>query len=278
MAALPQAWDAAIDYLRLTYVHPSPPEEVVYAYQTAAEQTASRMYLETYSPENWAWRGYVGSSWGSVSVGLGNQGLLVQASGAAAHELFTHALPATNTPRLDLQVTYWYDIDDPGRAWNVARASERHREQNKRARYGIRVIDGMGDGDTCYIGRRGHNGKLLRVYDKWRQQDKSQEYRHAWRYEVELADEHALAAASVLREGGAGHHAVLDIIAGHCRERGVELPGIERSIYYHPLRAKARPESIARTVRWLEEQVAPALEKAISRGLTEDEARAILGL
>lgn len=274
----PRMWHADVDYLRLTH-RPGPGyDSAAFSYQTVAAEVAGRLMLEQYRPERWMWRGYYGETWGSVSWGEGAQGAILQVSGAAAAEAVRHRLPYTGTPRLDLQVTYWLGADVKGLAAYVAEQTDRVRYGPKGPKWAARLVDGRGDGDTCYIGRRGKRSKFLRVYDKWREQGQPDEYQYAWRFEAELTDEHAEYALGTLLDTELSQHTVLGVVAAYFRERGITLPEVTNGSYYRPSMVRKPPESMARTLRWLEEQVAPALEKAYGRGLTQDEVRAILGL
>jgi DNA relaxase NicK len=140
------------------------------------------------------------------------------------------------------------------------------------------MYSGFGEGDTCYIGARGGETKFLRCYDKWRQQGLAEDYRFAWRFEAELTDGHGAYALGTLEEGAFEHYEVLALLAAYWEERGISLPEVVGAHYQAASVMRKPPESIERTVKWLDTQVRPALEKAFAQGLTPDQARSILGL
>ena len=271
-------WHADVDYVRLTHTPGPGFEDALALYQAAAADVAGRQLLPQYRPEPWVWKGYYGETRGCVAWGEGRQGALFQASGGAAADAFRLRLPYTKAPRIDLQVTYWLGTDLKSLAQLVADQSDRARQTEKGVRWALRVVDGRGEGDTCYIGRRGKRAKFLRCYDKWRQQGRSEEWEYAWRFEAELTDEHGGYAAGTLLDTDVSQHTVLAVLAAYWEERGIKLPEVTSGNYYLPSVIRRPPESIERTVRWLDEQVAPALEKAYGRGLTRDQVRTILGL
>lgn len=271
-------WHADADYLRLTYKKGHAFQAAYDAYVRAADKVAADLILPGYTWQDWHWQGYRGRYLGPVAVGESEQGAIIQVSGAAAAAAVRLRLPYTGCPRLDLQVTYWLGADFKSLAWEVAQQTDKARFKGSRTMWKARLVDGRGDGDTCYIGRRGNRSKFLRCYDKWRQQGKSNEYKYAWRFEAELTDEHAEYAMGTLLDTDLSEYTVLAVLASYWTERGVQLPEVQGGGYFAPSRIKRPPEDVGRTVKWLEEQVRPALDKAMGRGLTEDQIRSILGL
>lgn len=274
----PLMWHSDVDYLRLTHKVGPGLSEAVGLYRAAASEVAGRLILPGYRPERWVWKGYYGETWGSVSWGEGAQGAILQLSGVAAAEGVRLRLPWTGCPRLDLQATYWLGADVKGLAHHVAEVTDRFRWSERGPKWSCRYIDGRGEGDTTYIGKRGKQSKFLRVYDKWRQQNLSEDWRHAWRFEAELTDGHAEYALGTLLDTTMSEHTCLGVLGAYFQERGIYLPEIRDGRYYRPSVIKKPPEDVDRLVRWLEEQVAPALERGIAAGLTRDQIRTILGL
>lgn len=274
----PMSWQAGIDYVRFTHRPGAGHDKALKTYEKIAEQVAGELVLPQYTFTPWQFRGYVGRSLGPVAYGEGSQGCILQVSGPAAQLACERRPPYTGCPRLDIQASYWLGADFRSLAWEVAGETDKVRMVHTKPLWACRVVDGRGEGDTCYIGRRGSKSKFLRVYDKWRQQDYAPEWKFCWRFEAELTDGHAEYALGTLLDGDLAEYSVLGLLNAYFVERGVHLPEVRDANYYQPSRIKKPPEDIGRTLRWLEEQVRPALEKAYGRGLTEDEVRAILDL
>jgi DNA relaxase NicK len=274
----PALWQPSIDYLRLTHKTGPGFEEALAQYVLAAEHVAGQLILEGYSSDDWTWMGYSGKTWGQVSWGEGRHGAIVQASGVAAQMMAEQRLPWTGVPRIDVQVTYWLGADFRSLAAQVAEQSDRFRRSKAGRPWKVRLEDGKGDGDTCYIGSRGSKSKFLRCYDKWRESGQEEGWRNAWRFEAELTDSHGEYALSWCEDCNFEEWGILALCAGYWEERGIVLPEVPVRGYVKPSVIKRAPESVERVVQWLETQVAPALSKAAARGLTRDQMRAILGL
>lgn len=273
----PAMWHADVDYIRLTCKPGELLDSARYAYNLAFEEVAGTYVLPSYKPEPWQMKGYRGVRLGPIAWGEGAQGVIIQASGAASADLARRAMPHTGIPRIDLQATYWLPSDLKSLAASVCDISNLARFQRKGRPWKVVLYQGFGEGDTAYIGSRGGETKYLRCYDKWRQQDKSPDWQYAWRFEAELTDGHARYAYGSLIDGAFDHYHVLAVLAAYWEERGITLPEVYSHGYQAVGKIRRPPESVERTVRWLEEQVAPALEKAYARGLTEAQAAAILG-
>jgi len=271
-------WDAGVDYLRLTHRRQGSDGYPYTQYVSAGERVASICYPYGQSVEPWKWYGYYGGRVGSIAWGVGNAGCVVQASGVAARELFDAHLPHTNVPRLDIQATFWYEQDRPEEARKVGALAVDFRRKRRGRPFKVRVIDGTGEGDTTYIGARGKKSKFLRVYDKWRESDKQEDYRYAWRYEAELSDVHAVQAHGSLLDLPKTHYSSYAVCSGFFSERGVHLPEVEGATILAPDKLPRDETTTERTLRWLRDQIRPAIEKAISRGATPDAIVGALGL
>lgn len=272
------AWGAWIDYLRLT-LPASEVDQVVrerYHQAVMAAGRASGSAATRLRP--WAVLGYYGVQIGAAAWGESAQGVMVQASGAAASNLFGANLPCAGVPRLDLQVTVWYSDYDGDIAARAAVEAERARDARARRACRMRYIDGYGAGDTLYVGRRGKNARFLRLYDKWRETGESDEYLHAWRWEVELTDEHARVAYRELQSVGEADVTVASMVVSEFARRGITVPVPSAGLVLPIPRRIRRARDTDRRMAWLRSQVAPSLEKLLADGVERVDIMSALGL
>ena len=273
----PTAWTAAIDYLRVSHGAGEEGQKAELEWYAVQRQVATQLDSNSCAAQ-WRWMGYEGVTWNGVSVGRGRHGSLLQASGVAAAQVFDAGISWRGCSRLDLQVTYWYESDAPWVAEGVADLATEARHKTGTRPYKVKFIDGRGDGDTTYLGSRGKDTKYLRVYDKWREARGEGVWRYAWRWEVELTDGHAKYALSTLEDWGQSEHSVASLVAGYFAEKGVTIPDTSTTVLL-PIGKAPRPATdTERRLRWLSEQVRPAIDKICASGVSSEEVRRLLGL
>lgn len=271
-------WDASIDYIRCTYR--SKADETVHSAHIRAIEGAGAYSNEGFvAVVPFKMQGFYGGKCGSAAWGYRDDGLyLLQGSGPAAQWLFDANLPYTNCSRIDLQATYWYDRDYSGLAASTAQLSLKARAGFAGRPWKINHINGMGQGDTTYIGTRGKDSKYLRCYDKWRQTERAEEYKYAWRYEAELTDKHANYALTWLRGAKRSQEVMLSFLNSYWQERGVELPNLTANMNVKTVLPRYTMDDVDRRLHWLETQVAPAIDKLIALGVSSDHIAGLLGL
>lgn len=272
------AWTAYVDYVRLTFRAGPGMDEAWGLYRTAPLKVGRRDGEGERRLEPWRWMGYRGYSLGPVQVGEREDGLILQASGPIAAEVVDLKLPWTGVPRIDLQVTYWYDTYWPSVAAEVAERSVRARAGQKGRPWKVAHINGMGNGDTTYIGSRGGETKFLRCYDKWAQSGREGQWRYAWRYEAELTDGHGRYALGTIEDVGQSEATVAALVNSYWAERGVKLPEIANTQCYSASRIKREPTDDERRLEWLKRQVRPTIDKLLAGGVSYEQLRAVLGL
>jgi len=222
--------------------------------------------------------GYDGERIHNVAWGQGEQGFILQASGVGAREASLLVLPYTSCARLDVQATFWLAADDAGLASRVDATVASFKRRKKGRPVSNRLVSTHGDGDTAYVGVRGKKAKFLRCYDKWRESKYEEGYRHAWRYEAELTDDHARLCLSKLEGLPKTPQTVLSLVAGYYRERGVVLPDVGDCAPISPEALPRDEGSDARRLRWLRDQVRPTVEKMLARGIPYWEILEALGV
>ena len=272
------AWSSYVDYLRLTHSGNAENVDLEQAYHMAMLRAARRAGPEESAVERFRLMGYYGYRLGSAFWGRSEQGYMVQCAGVGAAELFDMNLPFTGVPRLDVQVTYWYERENRGVASATAELSVHARAKNRGRPWKVRYINGMGSGDTCYIGSRGKKSKFLRCYDKYAESGQNADYKYAWRYECELTDFHAIYAYNTLRSLGQSDLSCMQVLSGYWQERGISLPYDGTLEALPPGKLPLDITSKERWLRWLKEGVAPSIEKRMLQGCDIGEILAALGL
>lgn len=229
----------------------------------------------------WRLLGYSGWHCGRVSCGRRDTEGLLQLSGqlAADHLCAVLATGATIT-RLDLQATVRYtpslgslaaDLYDAYRFWQP--------RKGKKAT-GRLVTDSEG-GSTLYVGARG-NDWFVRLYNKAaeraaaRDSDGQRRYADCWRWECETGNEIAARLAASYCAAAARHTLCTGVMHDWAAVRGwghfVPVGAYE----LQPGHSTSRSD-VDTTLRWLDTQVRPALERLIAQGCSERVA-SVLGL
>lgn len=259
-------WWAAPDYVRLTAGDPRN-EDLADLYKQTAHRVVASSETSGLGWRPWTWMGYVGEACGSVAYGRSYVGHILQISGWQAADEAVLRLPFDNVPRWDVQLTVWLNEDVPSLGRRVVEASEAARDRAAHRPWRTTLIDGRGSGDTAYIGSRS-SATFLRIYDKWREQGRSEEYVHAWRFELELKDSAAKPYWPSLHGPTPAPDYYAAIVLANLRSRGIHLPPIgalRDQIVPEPLRRR-RPTDDSR-LAWLRTQVAPSLDKLRASGV-----------
>lgn len=264
----PAMWFASIDYLRVTV-----PGKRMADFERALISGMERIGAEGVDGatnfERWAWMGYTGFRMDSMAFGYREDaGYIYQASGVQAQSLYNLCLEYNGVPRIDVQVTCWYENYCEWVAEEVAARSYAVSHGARGNPWRVRHVKGFGAGDTAYLGSRGKETRYVRVYDKYKERKDDPDYLNAWRWEVEFTDGYAREVYGRLLDSGASPWECAGVVYSVLRERGVILQGLDRSTVHEVPKVK-RPESdINRTLLWLQMQVAPSLDKLQARGVS----------
>lgn len=262
----PVMWYAAPDYVRLT-ANGYESESAVYRTYEHAGRTVADWLGEVASDEKpWGANGYTGRSIGPVAWGHGREGVCIQVSGPGSERLRAYNPPWDNVSRLDIQVTFWFAEDSEGIARDVARKSASAASAARHRPWGVQHINGYGKGDTCYIGSR-RSAVFLRAYDKWREQGETEDWRYAWRFEVELKESQGVA----YWEGPRGSVPSPDYWASAAvpfwRNRGITLPRCVSDTMAEAIRVPRPKTTTESRLRWLAESVGPSIVKLQRAGV-----------
>jgi DNA relaxase NicK len=209
--------------------------------------------------------GFEGLASGNCFVGFNETLGYAQFSGDKANYAFDYAMhPRAKVSRLDVQLTVKTDVMNVNEGKRCYRGAM---DNNKNIRDGrkrkIWIIMGSDGGDTCYIGAASSDQRA-RIYNK-EVQSEDISYTRCWRYEVVLRNELSTElAASVPNEDTERAEFCVSFIVDWLSKRGVSIPNVVSS-RATPLPIKrTRPTDVERKLKWLREQVRPAV-----RGLKE---------
>lgn len=226
--------------------------------------------------KQWSQLGYSGSAFGPVRWGFRPDGVMVQASGQAAH-IICELLPwvGWHCTRIDLQVT----VKDT-RSTQERMLLHRNQALTGRTAAGggrpwrVRYIEGMGDGDSLYIGSRASQ-VMMRVYDKERESGRADEYLGCVRYEVEFKGAAARTAFAQVTDSTARRRAVLDIVAAKCAHYGIEAPLDTPTGAVYNIRGQAEVTDLEAQMCWLARSVAPVVKRLTRLGYKADVLQAL---
>lgn len=273
-------YDADVDWLSVTAIGES---------ACAKLETVSQHYMGA-APRvyNWQCAGYRGKKGVELPPSLGGGGIayglrlrddtlsgLLQCWGGVCRKVEHHIgeLEEFRWTRVDLAVTVLFKSPIEGvQDWRCL-------TDDTKRRLLTRITKDNGEGGTLYVGRRGSE-TFGRVYDKGAQLG-TFPLRQYWRWEVENLGQHArqLATALMVSETSADRCAFISGVVGQFfNDAGIPIPslGVPRAPY-PVIQYATRVQSDAITIRWLREQVSPALRRVNGNGKLP-EALSALGL
>lgn len=267
-AARVQKFSAGVDWLQITaddHKHWRHVNLVLLPEQQRAEREGSG-----YRPSGQ--NGYYGRRTDHAFWGRRDDGLMAQASSALADELFMPLMScATRVPRLDVQLTCWYaeDVRDildetlaAADAWNATRKKPLYIKANVASRRA----------ETIYIGSPASDQRG-RVYNKF-EESRDERYRGSVRFEVQLRNRRAMAAAKYLTGQPQRALASAALVKGWYNMRGTPIPDVS------PLTAlklvlAASKKSSQKTLGWLASEVSPAILRMVQEVGPEETAAAL---
>lgn len=250
--------------------------------KTMALRAFSEGHLHaTCVPKPWRFLNYIGrtmhdpSGRGGMAYGErhgGEQGILQawgELSNRVGHELATQPVRVS---RVDLQVTvlhkaaqprvrdFLHDLDNLGHHYNA-------------------VIPVGQEGGTLYIGHRSSD-IFGRMYDKGAQLGLAIPPSTLWRYEVEYKRAPAINAAAHMWRSGMTPDDRRDFIMRNVetffREHGIPTPFVAGADNHHAVvRYATRQADSERTLKWLSQQVHPAILRLSLEGKAEQVAKAM---
>lgn len=227
--------------------------------------------------KKWAWQGYSGFKCGPVMCGERVDGCILRLEGIAAHAWLEAGLTAGhNISRIDVSATV-YGVSNQSEVLARHKVdADTHRKSLHHKPYKVRLIDGVGDGDTLYCGDR-TSMYFLRVYDKERAPNSTPEYKETLRYEAECKEELARKVYEGCTLRGYSLANCRAVLGGLLARRGID-PLCIGCLQSQDLPNIAISRSdVERSLKWLSAQVKPTLQNLLRMGY-EKEALDALGL
>lgn len=265
-------YDTNIDYLTVTFRCPREWENSVSQIDKLLDLNAKR--------KPWFFYGYAGFSQampeGHYARGKGTKGGIVQASGEVSHLLaqqYERWMPdKVHFTRLDLALTF-----------TLKKPIDLVRQANAHLREAWTVVLPHADkgGGTLYVGNR-KSSTFGRLYDKGAELNqrlpKEQRIRteYLWRAELEVKSTCARATFSeVVKAQARGdlREFIADTVLTWFTGRGVYLPVIPTSSSIVSVAHRAVDD--LRTIKWLHEQVRPAIWRLAENGKERDVVQAL---
>jgi hypothetical protein len=222
--------------------------------------------------------GYSGLSVGSVFCGSREDGYFVQISGERAQNGFAVVYSdRAHFSRLDVQCTVATSDGSPLTAINAHESVRKANETISKARQrDAMLIQSIGKGSTCYVGSR-KSPQFGRIYDKYAE-SKSEDYKNAWRYEIEF---HNILATETAKRFARTEYAQsvesAILVKQWYTKRHISTPWSTAAALYALPSVPKHDQAVEDKLRWLEEQVAPAIRRLLKLGL-RDSIIEVLGL
>lgn len=253
-----------VDYLCCTL-----PADIPYgwAWSITCEHIIKEIARDGYELEAFTRNGYRGTGAGGCFFGTRDDGAYLQLAGHYAGDLLDRvARDDVHVSRLDLQATVKYRTYAPGVGEQVYRnAVDANGAVVGSRRRRIWYMSGNDGGYTCYIGSP-TSEQRAKVYNKAVQSEKV-EYERCWRWEVTGKNEYATAwYRAVVKEHEQRPMLCARMVASWFALRGAPPSwGPYTPLITLPL-IKEIPSDAEKKIRWLREQVRPAVLWLTSRG------------
>lgn len=221
-------------------------------------------------------QGYEGLSVGGSFAGVRDDGYFVTISGERA-QLGFDAVYRSNphVSRIDVQVTVRTDATNSSTALNARDAvAAANTKLSKQAQRDATIIESLSGGATCYVCSK-KSEQFARIYNK-QAESGEERYKDCWRYEVQLKNKLATQTAALFRLSEYAQPTQAAVFVKQwLRKRGVKAPWSAEA-ELHALPSETTTASDVETrMKWLREQVNPAIRRLIKLGLRDSILEAI---
>jgi hypothetical protein len=267
MAQLGAIVDAGVDYLSMTMKNDNP---VIHAWTHACLAYIREISDTGVEMIEGKRLGYDGVSVGGSFVGKRDGDTIAVYSGERAKLAFDRLYRSDcHVSRLDVQVSFRYDVSTDNVAENARNSVERANRTISSARQrNATLITDLRRGATCYVGTR-KSEQFARIYNKEAESGEPQ-YERVWRFEVQLKNRLANQLAEQLASKTyttPNHSAVF--VKQWLRHRGVKTPW-EADAEVLPLPRLSHPKTqVEEKLEWLRTQVQPSLRVLLKYGLRD---------
>jgi DNA relaxase NicK len=234
---------------------------------TQAQHIILEIGREGYDVKERSLLGFDGISAGNNFVGVNHERCYLQLSSHRANDYFSRIhRDDLHYSRVDVQATVWFSEEFAHiarEAYNVLSSADEHLNRQGNRKY--RVIIGSDGGDTFYLGSPSSD-QQARVYNKCRESEKV-EYKNAWRYEITLRDKYAnayIGSRTSETDNTANGH--LAYVYAWFDRRGLLFSYLNDGTITIIPRCKHTPSDVETKLKWMGDQVRPAIEWLTERG------------
>lgn len=270
-------WDSAFDYVRLTHTGVEDAEEIRSVYGKVCHLCVASQEGESISPKRWCALGYLGDDYGMAQAGAGPQGCILQAAGWAAQAVREANPWYTGVPRVDVQITVWYDRDPEPMIERIAEMSHAVGQSKGARAWKVNLVKGYGGGNTAYLGSR-HSELYVRIYDKGKHPKSPKGYENALRYEIEVKGDRGPQLWAGAHRSAPDRHWCASVAKGILRSRGVVVPLPDQVHCRTGLSQEVRKATTESRLAWLATQVRPSIDKLLADGVHSSHIIKLLGL
>lgn len=270
--ATPTLQEGGVDYLTCTAQKGNGDEQLLHL----GTQLLDACHVESWTIRPWQFKGYSGFSGGPVVIATREDSTLLKLSSAYAAEFWQEAAKhATNSSRVDLQLTYKMESAASIEIQRILKAIRSFRSKHKGGpTLGVRLEEP--GGMTIYLGKR-TSDRFGRIYDKGAESGLDH-YKDCIRLEVQFNNQ--LAWSTVLTlvawqnkfPANKSNSRLIEEVRGHVipyfSERG--LPQEFTSTRQSLLRSARSKTNVQSQLEWLRQGVSPSIKKLVMRGFAQD--------
>lgn len=255
---------AGIDYIRLTAAHGPAAHHLKVVGETLLDLEAMSEHKQK-QKSRLGYRGWVA---GSVFIGENEEGWMLDVSGVlAGHPTIRAGCEGWRCTRIDIQVSMAQELPADQQIGEHAKESLVARADKGKGRpWKITHIIGHGNGDTLNLGSR-KSSIYGRIYNKGAQSGEAR-YEGMVRYEVEFKKQMARDVFERYAGSVATGELSSSIVVAAYQRWGVTIPQLQ-DVVGVALTSTKRTSDSARKLRWLAEQVRPAVSALIEEGYGE---------
>jgi len=262
--------DSAIVASGIDYISATQPIGAPYALDW---YTGCMQYIETIAKDgnelvNARRQGYEGYSVGGSFIGMRADSYFCTISGERAQLGFDAVYRRDpHVSRLDVQVTVRNTPTGASTAINARDSvADANRALSSVSQREATLIESLSGGATCYVCSQ-KSEQYARIYNK-DAESKEERYKDCWRYEVQLKNKLATNTAALFRVSEYAQPTQAAVFVKQwLRKRGVRAPWSAEAELHALPSDTTTPSDVETRLRWLREQVRPAIRRLLKLGL-----------
>ena len=268
MAQLGDIVDAGIDYISMTMRRDNPN---VQQWLLSAHNYLREIAVHDDEIKHTKRLGYEGLAFGGSFVGERERDTFCVFSGERAKRAYTLLYRHdVHVSRIDVQVSFRYAVPTTDAAQRAREEVKKDNTKLSSARQrNATLIEDLRGGGTCYIGTR-KSEQFARIYNKEAESGDAH-YKNVWRYEIQLKNRLAeKMAENFTKTLDPQETYSATVVKQWLRHRGVNTPWkAEAEVLPLPRDTPVLTQSEAR-LKWLRDQVRPAIRQLLKYGLRDD--------